>query len=439
MQLLFLMFIKKFLNYFEFEFEFDPMKMSIRPFEYAFTVISLLLFSHGFYPIILGPISGKGDVDSPVLRLVFIGIYFVTIALLLFRRQRTLVFLNSHVWLMCLIGLAIFSVSWSSIPAVAFRKVIALIGATSFGIYLGSRYSFEEQLKIYGWTFGIALFSSFFFAMALPQYGVMNTEAISGAWQGIFPHKNGLGESMFTGFLSFYFLSIISAKNQLFFRICCFLSVIIIYFGQSATALMSVFFIFLTAEGLKRLSLRSKKSVMIIFLFLIFTSILLFLFLINFNTFLAVNNRDITLSGRTPLWNTLWDFIQQKPWLGYGYGSFYSSEAREANLLWQVHEWIPVHSHNGYIQLLINLGFIGLVIFTIGFFSCLFNSLFKYLVSKELKMLWIFSFLMYNVFLNFTEVSFFTGSNIWIISLASIYSMKITTEKKTAKVITSTS
>ena len=414
------------------------MKQPIRPYENIFAVFSLLLFSHGFYPIILGDISGEGDVDSPLLRLVFIGIYLVTVLLLAFRSQRTMTFLGTNSWLLFLIGLAIISISWSSIPHIAFRKVIALMGATLFGVYLGSAYSFEQQLKIYSWTYGIAIFSSFFFALVLPRYGVMNTDAIVGAWQGIFPHKNGLGESMFASFLTFYFLAFLNKGNNLFFRICCFLSVALTYLAQSATAFVSVLFIFATAQGLKRLSLKSKQSVFLILLFLIFTILLLFLFLLNFNTFLAVNDKDVTLSGRTVLWDTLGTFIRQKPWLGYGYGSFYSGEAREANLLWQVHDWSPVHSHNGYIQLWLNLGLIGLLVFIFGYVSCLFNSLFRYLVFKDPKMLWIFLFLIYSVFLNMTEVSFFTSSNIWIITLASIYSMKIKSNHTTAKIVSST-
>ncbi len=412
-------------------------KQSIRPYEKIFAVISLLLFSHGFYPIILGNSTEKGDIDSPFLRLIFIGIYFITILLLLFRKQRTFSFITSNYWLLLLIGLAIFSISWSSVPHIAFRKVIALIGATLFGIYLGSAYSFEEQLGIYAWTYGIAVFFSFIFALALPQYGIMNTDAIVGAWQGIFPHKNGLGECMFTSFLTFYFLAYLNKKRQLFFWLFCFLSIALTYLAESATAFVSVLFISATAQGLQRLSLKSKQSVLVILLFLISVIVLLFLFLLNFNTFLAVNDKDVTLSGRTLLWDTLGTFIQEKPWLGYGYGSFFSGEAREANLLWQVHDWFPVHSHNGYIQLWINLGLIGVLIFTLGYVSCLFNSLFKYLVSKEPKMLWVFLFLMYSVFLNLTEVSFFTSSNIWIISLASIYSMKIKVNKTSSKVASS--
>ena len=401
------------------------MKYSIRPLENIFSIVSLLLFSQGFYPIILGSRSSEeADIDSPLLRIIFLLIYFVTIGLLAFRWQRSLAFLRTNLWLLFLIGLAIASISWSSIPAISFRKVIALLGTTFFGIYLGSRYTFEQQLKIYGWVFGIAVFFSFLFALLIPEYGIMNTISITGAWRGIYPHKNGLGESMFASFLTFYFLSLLS-KQQLLFRLLCILSVLLIYFGQSATALMSVLFIFLTAQGLKKLSLKSRRSVLMILLFLILTSLLMFLIILNFNTFLNVNNKDITLSGRTFLWDSLGDFIRQKPWLGYGYGSFFSSEGREANLLWQVHDWSPVHSHNGYIQLWINLGIVGLLIFICGYIGCLFDSLFKYLVFKDPQMLWIFLFLMYTVFLNLTEVSFLSSNSIiWIISLASIYSMK---------------
>lgn len=418
------------------------MKQSIRPFENVFSVISLVLFSQGFYPIILGVGIGgdEGDVDSVLLKVAFLSIYFIAFTLLTFRWQRTLHFLGTNLWLLFLLGLAIVSVSWSSIPDIALRKVISLIGTTLFAIYLASSFNFKQQLNIYGWTFGISVFFSFLFALALPEYGVMNTEAISGAWRGIYPHKSGLGESMVVSFMTFYFLSILSQKYQLFFRICSLLSVVLIYCGESATALISVVYIFLTAQGLKHLSFKSKKSVLLILLFLILTSLIIFLILVNFNTFLSVNDKDITLSGRTPLWGSLWEFIQQKPWLGYGYGTFFSGLSREANLLWKVHTWTPVHAHNGYIQLWLSLGLVGLSVFIFGYIGCLFNSLFKYLVIKDTKMLWGFLFLLYTIFLNLTEVSFFGAQSIiWIVSLVAIYSMKTTTSKTRSEVVTSTS
>jgi exopolysaccharide production protein ExoQ len=405
------------------------MKYSISSLERVFSVGSLLLFSQGFYTIILGGSIGgdEGDVDSIFLRVMFLGIYFVSFALLAFRWQITLIFLKTNLWVLLLLGLAVVSVSWSSIPDIALRKVISLIGTTFFALYLGSRYSFEQHLKLYGWTFGIAIVFSFLFALALPEYGISSLDAVSGSWRGIYPHKNGLGESMFSSFLTFYFLSIAHKKYQLLFRIFCLLSIVLIVFGQSATSLVSVVFILAIAQGLNYLSLKSKTSVLLVLLFIIFSALLMFLITVNFNAFLEANNKDITLTGRTPLWESLWGFIQQKPWFGYGYGSFFSGSHRETDLLWKVHRWNPVHAHNGYIQLWLHLGIVGLSVFMFGYAKCLFNSLFKYLITKDLKMLWVFLFLLYTVTLNLTEISFLTSQGlIWIISLVAIYSMKPT-------------
>lgn len=403
------------------------MKKSIVPLENIFAVISLIFFSQGFFSIILGGnIVGEGDVDSIFLRVIFLGIYFITFILLGLRWKRTLAFLGTNVWLLFLIALAIVSVSWSSVPDVALRKMIALLGTTFFGIYLGSNYNFKQQLRIYGWVFGISILFSFIFAVAIPEYGIMNTDSITGAWRGIYPHKNGLGESMFISFLTFYFLSNSAKRYRLLFKVCCLLSVVLIYLGNSATALISVVFVFLISQGLKHLSLQSKRSVLLILLFLIAVALIQFLLLANFNTFLSVNDKDITLSGRTTLWDSLWGFIRQKPLLGYGYGSFFSGLHRETDLLWKVHDWSPVHAHNGYIQMWLNLGIVGLLTLIIGYFSCLFNSLFKYLLSKNIQMMWAFLLLIYTVFLNCTEVSFFSvNSIVWVVSVASIYSIKV--------------
>lgn len=402
------------------------MKQPIYPFENIFAVISLLFFSQSFFLIILGgDVVGTGDVDSVLLRVVFLGIYFTAFVFLALRWKRTLAFLGTNVWLLFLITLAIVSVSWSSVPDVALRKIIALVGTTFFGIYLGSNYSFTQQLRVYGWVFGISILFSFMFVLAIPEYGIMNTDAITGAWRGIYPHKNGLGESMFISFLTFYFLANSAKRYQLLFKICALLSVILIYFGESATALISVVFVFLIYQGLKHLSLESKQSVLFILLFLIAVLLIQFLILANFNAFLSANDKDITLSGRTILWDSLWGFIREKPLLGYGYGSFFSGLHRETDLLWKVHTWSPVHAHNGYIQILLNLGVVGLLTLMIGYFSCLFTSLFKYLVSKNMQMMWIFLLLIYTVFLNLTEVSFFSvNSIVWVTSVASIYSIK---------------
>ncbi|MGL5833898.1 MAG: O-antigen ligase family protein, partial [Waterburya sp.] len=165
------------------------MKISIRPWEQAFVIASLLLFSQGFYSLVLGTSIGgdEGDTESALLRFAFILIYLITFALLGFRLPRTIAYLKTNLWLLFLIGLTILSISWSALPIGTLKEAISLVGSSGFALYFASRFNFEEQLKILGWSFGIALFFSFIFALVIPAYGIMP----SGAWRGIYPHKNG--------------------------------------------------------------------------------------------------------------------------------------------------------------------------------------------------------------------------------------------------------
>jgi exopolysaccharide production protein ExoQ len=403
------------------------MKQLIRFAENIFTVGSLMLFSQGFFLLFLGETDDSNpDQDNLFLRMVFQVVFLITFCLLTLRWKKTITFVKGNLWLVLLIVLTIFSISWSSVPDVSFRKVVAIIGTTFFGLYLGTRYSFEERIKIMSWAFGISIVFNYLFIFLFPKYGIMQSETWAGAWRGIYTHKNGLGENMFISFLTFYILSMFKSERQRkgWYLLNALLSVVLIFFGKSATAFLSVLFIFGMVQVLKRLSLRSKKNVLLVLITSILGLFSLIILFVNFTAFLEANNKDITLSGRLPLWGILWNFIQAKIWFGYGYGSFFGASHEETQLLWTAVKWGPVHAHNGYVQLCLHLGLIGCSIFVIGYFYSLFKSLFLYLLSKDLQMLWTFSMLTYSAFSNITEVSFFGINSIaWIVCLSAIASL----------------
>jgi exopolysaccharide production protein ExoQ len=69
--------------------------------------------------------------------------------------------------------------------------------------------------------------------------------------------------------------------------------------------------------------------------------------------------RDSTLTGRTELWaNVL--AIHQHSWFGTGHESFWLGE-RLARL-WELHWWRPNEAHNGYLEIYLNLGWIGVAL-----------------------------------------------------------------------------
>ena len=76
----------------------------------------------------------------------------------------------------------------------------------------------------------------------------------------------------------------------------------------------------------------------------------------------ALYSGDETFNGRVYLWERAFEMFQNKPLLGYGYGSFNSYASYYGIILTSTREWIS-QAHNIYIQLLGEMGIIGAFVF----------------------------------------------------------------------------
>jgi O-antigen ligase len=81
-------------------------------------------------------------------------------------------------------------------------------------------------------------------------------------------------------------------------------------------------------------------------------------FTFNITELIAVAaGRDTTFTGRTEVWKDVVRLVTN-PLLGAGYESFWLGDRLE--WLWARHEWRPNQAHNGYIEMYLNLGLVGL-------------------------------------------------------------------------------
>lgn len=69
--------------------------------------------------------------------------------------------------------------------------------------------------------------------------------------------------------------------------------------------------------------------------------------------------RDATLTGRTALWDQVLS-LSAHPLFGTGFESFWLGERVEK--LWRIYWWHPNQAHNGYLEIFLNLGWIGLAL-----------------------------------------------------------------------------
>ena len=90
---------------------------------------------------------------------------------------------------------------------------------------------------------------------------------------------------------------------------------------------------------------------------------------------LRLLNRDETLTGRTEIWEKVLE-IGTNPLIGTGYHSFWLGD--RAAKFWEEYYWHPNQAHNGYLEIYINLGYLG-----VFFLLCLVFNAYKN-ISKDL-------------------------------------------------------
>jgi exopolysaccharide production protein ExoQ len=130
--------------------------------------------------------------------------------------------------------------------------------------------------------------------------------------------------------------------------------------------------------------------------------------------------RDATLSGRLEIWNAVLPKIMEHPWLGYGYSSFWMGlESKPSADLWSILGWHVPHSHNGFLDLAAELGFVGLGLFLFGFFVSMKYGLQWARSQRGMIGLWPLAYLSFMFLFNLSESSILKQDNIfWALYIA---------------------
>jgi O-antigen ligase len=76
--------------------------------------------------------------------------------------------------------------------------------------------------------------------------------------------------------------------------------------------------------------------------------------------------RDSTFSGRIYIWEFVGRYIEQRPVLGHGYNGFWSIGPSTPALHQSNFISLLQQAHNGYLDILVELGYAGLAIFLVG-------------------------------------------------------------------------
>jgi exopolysaccharide production protein ExoQ len=237
-------------------------------------------------------------------------------------------------------------------------NILILLGLFIIASTMLDKFTYRQFFDTLTITFSIIILFNIFFMYKYPNLAYdLNDLRVQGVWKGGFPTKNYSGMVMCLGTgissLNLFYnknCKVISAFNLL----SCF---ILLIKSHSSTSLITLFAAVIIIIIIRR---SRKRFNLVIVLLLVHAAIYLFTFLGQRygNLFELIFNRDITLTGRTVIWQAELKLISQRLFFGYGYGVFWFNKNYQS-LLNSLNTFPFIGSHNGFTALLMEVGAIG--------------------------------------------------------------------------------
>jgi exopolysaccharide production protein ExoQ len=261
-----------------------------------------------------------------------------------------------------------------------------------------------------------------------PQFGISH-DLHEGALKGMFSHKNLLGRQMAFGILTL----LIGKPAQIPKWLCygCLVAAFgLLLLSRSAGALITLAIV-LGFYGLLRLPRKSRRSStapLWVGLLPLLVGLVI-LAITNADIFLEPLGRDTTLTGRVPLWVAIGQAIGEDPWLGHGYAIFWVHTS--GSLLAVVATgWNALSAQNGYLDLCLDLGLIGLALFLWSLVHSMKLGL-KHVHSTFVRSsAWPLVFLVFFTLQNFHESDLLRlGTFMWIPFVATYVSLALSERK----------
>lgn len=317
-------------------------------------------------PIQNSAIQPNYSEGSALTQILLFTVYLVSVMLMALHPPRQLMqaFKPALLWLLPL--LALTSVLWSDAPAISFRRAAALLGSAIFGLYLATRYPLRTLLQLLLAVSVVAIGLSFLVGVALPVYAIDS----AGNWQGVFGQKNQLGQFMALSAVSWLLYSMSVKRHRLLIGFGA-LSVLLVVLSRSATAIVLLFTLIAVLILVRLWRLHYSIALPILMIAVIIGGYILASVADNPRNVTSLLGKDSSLTGRTQLWSLVENMIRARSWFGYGYGGFWLGFQGPSAPVWRATGWNPPNAHNGFLDLMLDLGIVGLIIFVLAILGAL--------------------------------------------------------------------
>jgi O-antigen ligase len=383
----------------------------LRSLERFVCILALMTLAGAFIPYLFHFASGTevtnrdfaGEVESGNIKFqsATLAIYSIGLLYILAERARMPKLLIGNWALLALTGYALFSCLWSYYPEATFRRAFALALTTTFAFYLVLRFTPRELLQLVAWALFLGAALSLVLVILYPG-SMIHHDALAGSWRGSFGHKNRLGRMMTLAVVIFTLLLIERGGKSNWFNwaglaLCGFM----LAMSQSRTAWITTMVLLMFIPILRflrgaRLPMSLRVGSLLVLGFAVVMAGTHFMVV-----GLEALGRDMTFSGRTTIWTHAIHAGMEHSMLGAGFRSFWTPEG--ASYVYARLWGVIGNGHNGYLDVWLELGFIGLGIFLVMFFTGLSRAYSRLIRSDDIAGLFYALIMIYALIYSFTE------------------------------------
>ncbi len=318
--------------------------------------------------------AGGADLGSPENYLegspgdaaVFLILIVAALIIISRRRLQLSKIIGNNAWLFAFLLYCGVSTIWSDYTFVSFKRWIKEIGNFSMVLIVATEtYPVEAFKTLFRRCAYFAIPLSIVLIKYFPDLGRMFTRSGDVMYVGATVHKNSLG--MLCALIMVVFIwdyknwrktdTAFAKRDKYIHVLLLLMNTWLLYIAQSATSIMCGIIGIATVVGMELPFI--KKNVRYIGTYILsFTLLILLLdYVFDLRELLLSNlGRDETLTGRTQIWAQVLT-VGSDPFIGTGYESFWLGDRIQK--FWDMYWWRPNQAHNGYLEVYLNLGWVG--------------------------------------------------------------------------------
>jgi exopolysaccharide production protein ExoQ len=368
------------------------------------------------------PLGGTSvEEGSPLDALVWGGLIVSGFYVLNKRQVSLSEVVRNNGWLTVFFIYCFLAIFWSDFPFVSFKRWIKIVGHPIMVLILFTEpHPRKALITLIMRCAYIILPVSILFIKYYPQWGRgFDPWSGEGFNTGITTTKNTLGcVCLVLGlFLFWYLINLWRTRRSAVSRFELWLTAGLLFLvgynlrkAHSSTSLISLLLgmVIIAALGFHFVNKRQIGTYAVMGLVLVLMAQLIF---DVYGSVVEWTGRGSTIEGRAELWRELLQ-MKTNPVFGTGFESFWLGERQQQ--LWEEHWWRPTEAHNGYLEIYLSLGLVGLMLVAGLFLSIFLKCRLELLRDFEWGRFRMGVLLAITVY-NWTEAAFKGLSPLWFV------------------------